>query len=59
MQKVYNDKDEIAVPRELIERAAQCIARAETVGAFKGCVVPKVGDKTLAELQHYLTQKES
>lgn len=49
----------IAVPRGLIERAAQCIARAETAGAFKGCVVPKIGDKTLAELQHYLPQKES
>ncbi len=34
-----------------LDLAIQCIARAETEGAFAGCVVPTIGAKTLAMLE--------
>ncbi len=52
-------EETVTVPRKLIERAAQCLARAEAEGAFKDCVVPSVGSKTLAWLESHLYEKES
>ena len=52
-------EETVTVPRKLIERAAQCIARAEVEGTFKSCVAPKVGSKTLDWLESYLYEKES
>lgn len=34
-----------------LDLAIQCIARAETAGAFAGCVIPTIGAKTLAMLE--------
>lgn len=39
------------VPRALLDRAAQCIARAEADGAFKDCAAPQIGARTLAWLE--------
>ena len=44
----------IIVPRKLIERAAQCIARAEVEGAYKDCALPAIGKRTLAWLETHI-----
>ena len=41
----------VQIPLWLLQRAIDCIARAENEKAFAGCVVPSVGEKTLAALQ--------
>lgn len=41
------------VPLKLIDRAAQCIARAEVEGAYRGCAAPQIGSRTLAWLESF------
>lgn len=41
----------IEIPEWLLDRAIQCIARAEVERAFEGCAVPSIGRRTLASLE--------
>lgn len=40
----------IQIPAKLLQDAIACIARAESVGAFKDCAAPRIGAVTLAAL---------
>lgn len=53
------DKTEIAIPLWLLERAIQCLARAEVEKAFDGCVIPNIGANTLQALESYIPKRES
>ena len=41
------------VPAWLLDRAIECLARAEQEGAFEDCAAPKVGARTLAALEYH------
>jgi hypothetical protein len=41
------------IPIWLLDRAIQCLARAEAEGAFKDCAVPNIGAQTLAALESH------
>ena len=47
----------IQVPESVLRNAIACIARAEIEGAFRGCVVPRIGETTLAALESCLSEK--
>jgi hypothetical protein len=40
-----------ALTARQLDMVIQCLARAETEGAFKDCVVPRIGRSTLAMLE--------
>lgn len=40
----------VQVPESVLRLAIECIARAESQGAFKDCVVPRIGEKTIAAM---------
>lgn len=40
----------VQVPESVLRLAIECIARAESQGAFKDCVVPRIGHKTIAAI---------
>ena len=46
-----NDKTYTLTAAQLC-RVIQCLARAEVEGAFKDCVAPTIGAKTLAMLEN-------
>lgn len=44
---------QVTIPLWLLDRALQCIARAQFEGAFRGCAVPSIGIQTLNALESY------